>query len=203
MPWASAPSVKISCAESSREIFVAVVAVGIDAIPGGVEGAPLLLPRGPAGGRGDLVRQLMPSLLVITPVLGGSLRSMLGGAVGVVAWILSGTIFSRLGAGQSCSRSRLWAANTWACWLLAAAQEDMRALRPWGIRRWRRLWRWWYLRHVVMANVNHIVRYLLMTERQVWRASCRNFAGDRARRPRVPCRTLRWDKGCGQTAASL
>ncbi|KDP84023.1 membrane protein [Cupriavidus sp. SK-3] len=83
--------------------FYGGVAAGIDRMLGVIDGEPLPPPKETAGDRGDPVRQLMPILLVLTLVLGGVLRSMLGrfpgavvtgGAVGVVAWMLSGAIFA-------------------------------------------------------------------------------------------------------------
>jgi len=88
--------------------FYGGVSAGIDRMLGVIEGKPLPPPKETTGGRDDPVRQLMPILLVLTLVLGGVLRSMLGrlpgsvatgGAVGVVAWILSGTIFAGMVAG--------------------------------------------------------------------------------------------------------
>lgn len=88
--------------------FYGGVAAGVDRMLGVIEGEPLPPPKETAGDRGDPVRKLMPILLVLTLVLGGLLRSMLGrfpgavatgGAVGVVAWLLSGVIFAAIVAG--------------------------------------------------------------------------------------------------------
>ena len=88
--------------------FYGGVSAGIDRMLGVIEGEPLPPPEQKAGDTGDPVRQLMPILLVLTLVLGGLLRSMLGrfpgavatgGAVGVVAWMLSGAIFAGIVAG--------------------------------------------------------------------------------------------------------
>ncbi|AJG24633.1 TPM domain-containing protein [Cupriavidus basilensis] len=85
--------------------FYGGVAAGVDRMLGVIGGEPLPPPKETAGDRGDTVRQLMPILLVLTLVLGGVLRSMLGrfpgavatgGAVGVVAWMLSGAIFAAI-----------------------------------------------------------------------------------------------------------
>lgn len=91
-----------------RGDFYGGVSAGIDRMLGVIEGEPLPPPEERAGDTGDPVRQLMPILLVLTLVLGGLLRSMLGrfpgavatgGAVGVVAWMLSGAIFAGIVAG--------------------------------------------------------------------------------------------------------
>lgn len=91
-----------------RGDFYGGVSAGIDRMLGVIEGEPLPPTEERAGDTGDPVRQLMPILLVLTLVLGGLLRSMLGrfpgavatgGAVGVVAWMLSGAIFAGIVAG--------------------------------------------------------------------------------------------------------
>ncbi|MGO4660078.1 YgcG family protein [Ensifer sp. 2YAB10] len=88
--------------------FYGGVSAGVDRMLGVIGGEPLPPPKETAGDRGDPVRQLMPILLVLTLVLGGVLRSMLGrlpgavatgGAVGVVAWMFSGAIFAGIVAG--------------------------------------------------------------------------------------------------------
>lgn len=85
--------------------FYGGVTAGVDRMLGVIEGEPLPPPKETAGDARDPVRQLMPILLVLTLVLGGFLRSMLGrfpgavatgGAVGVVAWMLSGAIFAAI-----------------------------------------------------------------------------------------------------------
>jgi uncharacterized protein len=88
--------------------FYGGVSAGIDRMLGVIAGEALPPSKQTAGDRGEPVRQLMPILLVLTLVLGGLLRSMLGrfpgavatgGAVGVVAWMLSGAIFAGIVAG--------------------------------------------------------------------------------------------------------
>lgn len=80
--------------------FYGGVTVGVERIMSVINGEPLPAPRRERGER-DPVRQLMPVILVLTVVLGGLLRSVLGrgpgavaagGAVGVIGWLLSGAL---------------------------------------------------------------------------------------------------------------
>ncbi|MFM0197924.1 YgcG family protein [Paraburkholderia strydomiana] len=87
--------------------FYGGIAAGVDSIIRVVSGEPL---PAPARGRGGYsgVGQLLPILFVLTVVAGGVLRSIIGrlpgavvtgGAIGVLAWLLSGTILAAIFAG--------------------------------------------------------------------------------------------------------
>ncbi|GAB7547736.1 TPM domain-containing protein [Cupriavidus sp. 8B] len=81
---------------------------GIDRMLQVIGGESLPPPKATAGGERDPIRQYMPIVLMLTLLLGGVLRSALGrfpgaiaagGAIGVVAWLFSGTILVALVAG--------------------------------------------------------------------------------------------------------
>jgi uncharacterized protein len=87
--------------------FYGGIAAGVDSIMHVVNGEPL---PSPTGRRNEYhgVGQLLPVLFVLTVVAGGVLRAMLGrlpgaivtgSAIGVLAWLLSGTILAAIFAG--------------------------------------------------------------------------------------------------------
>ncbi|CAN7496233.1 YgcG family protein [Trinickia sp. LjRoot230] len=87
--------------------FYGGITAGVDSMMRVVSGEPLP----PPAGRRDAYRgvgQLLPVLFLLTVVAGGILRSILGrlpgamvtgGAIGVLAWLLSGTILAAMFAG--------------------------------------------------------------------------------------------------------
>uniref|UniRef100_UPI003F4932AA TPM domain-containing protein n=1 Tax=Cupriavidus yeoncheonensis TaxID=1462994 RepID=UPI003F4932AA len=89
--------------------FYGGVTAGVERIIGVINGEPLPRPRRTRGERGDdSVRQFLPVVLVLTLVVGGVLRSLLGrgpGAVatgcvvGMIGWVLSGAIAVGVMAG--------------------------------------------------------------------------------------------------------
>lgn len=87
--------------------FYGGIAAGVDSIIRVVSGEPLPAPAKSRGGYSG-VGQLLPILFVLTVVAGGVLRSIIGrlpgavvtgGAIGVLAWLLSGTILAAIFAG--------------------------------------------------------------------------------------------------------
>jgi uncharacterized protein len=87
--------------------FYGGITAGVDSIMHVVNGEPL---PSPTGRRNEYhgVGQLLPVLFVLTVVAGGVLRTMLGrlpgaivtgSAIGVLAWLLSGTILAAIFAG--------------------------------------------------------------------------------------------------------
>ena len=82
--------------------FYGGVTAGVERIITVINGEPLPPPRRTRGERGDgSVRQFLPVILVLTLVVGGVLRSLLGrgpgavatgGVVGIIGWVLSGAI---------------------------------------------------------------------------------------------------------------
>ncbi|MFM0572619.1 TPM domain-containing protein [Paraburkholderia caledonica] len=83
------------------------IAAGVDSIIRVASGEPLPEPAKSRGGYSG-VGQLLPILFVLTVVAGGVLRSLIGrfpgavvtgGAIGVLAWLLSGTILAAIFAG--------------------------------------------------------------------------------------------------------
>ena len=88
--------------------FYAGVMAGVDSIMNVINGEPLPPPDRLAGRESGKVGGYLPLLFVLTMVAGGVLRSVLGrlagsivtgGAVAVVAWLLSGTLFFAIVAG--------------------------------------------------------------------------------------------------------
>ncbi|TPQ30652.1 TPM domain-containing protein [Cupriavidus pinatubonensis] len=89
--------------------FYGGVTAGVERIIGVINGEPLPPPRRTRGERGDdSVRQFLPVILVLTLVVGGVLRSLLGrgpgavatgGVVGIIGWVLSGAIAVGVMAG--------------------------------------------------------------------------------------------------------
>ncbi|WP_416047458.1 TPM domain-containing protein [Cupriavidus basilensis] len=88
--------------------FYGGIVAGIDRMLQVINGEPLPPAKATAGGERDPIRQYMPIVLMLTLVLGGVLRSALGrfpgavaagAAIGVVAWLFSGTILVALVAG--------------------------------------------------------------------------------------------------------
>jgi uncharacterized protein len=88
--------------------FYAGIAAGVDSITRVIDGEPLPPPDKRASGGSPEVGRYLPILFVLTMVAGGVLRSVLGrlpgsvvtgGAVAVVAWLLSGTAFIAIVAG--------------------------------------------------------------------------------------------------------
>jgi uncharacterized protein len=87
--------------------FYGGIAAGVDSIIRVVSGEPLPAQAKNRGGYSG-VGQLLPILFVLTVVAGGVLRSIIGrfpgavvtgGAIGVLAWLLSGTILAAIFAG--------------------------------------------------------------------------------------------------------
>ncbi len=77
------------------------ISAGVDRMIRVIDGEPLPAPAKPAPQAGEGIGQSLPILLVLAVVLGAVLRAVLGrffgaitagGAVGVVAWILAGTL---------------------------------------------------------------------------------------------------------------
>jgi uncharacterized protein len=88
--------------------FYAGVMAGVDSIMNVINGEPLPPPDKLAGRESGKVGGYLPLFFVLTMVAGGVLRSVLGrlagsvvtgGAVAVVAWLLSGTLFIAIVAG--------------------------------------------------------------------------------------------------------
>jgi uncharacterized protein len=88
--------------------FYGGVSAGVERIMRVVNGEPLPPPKRISGEGNDSVRPFLPVLLVLTLVLGGVLRSILGrgpgavatgGVVGVIGWMLSGTLILGVLAG--------------------------------------------------------------------------------------------------------
>jgi uncharacterized protein len=88
--------------------FYAGVMAGVDSIMNVINGEPLPPPDKIADRESRKVGGYLPLLFVLTMVAGGVLRSVLGrlagsvvtgGAVAVVAWLLSGTLFIAIVAG--------------------------------------------------------------------------------------------------------
>ncbi|AOZ03019.1 hypothetical protein BKK81_28130 [Cupriavidus sp. USMAHM13] len=89
--------------------FYGGVTAGVERIIGVINGEPLPPTRRTRGERGDdSVRQFLPVILVLTLVVGGVLRSLLGrgpgavatgGVVGIIGWVLSGAIAVGVMAG--------------------------------------------------------------------------------------------------------
>ncbi|WP_434033003.1 TPM domain-containing protein [Cupriavidus sp. a3] len=89
--------------------FYGGVTAGVGRIINVINDEPLPPQRRTRGERGeDLVQQYLPVILVLTLILGGVLRSFLGrgpgavatgGVVGIIGWILSGTIAVGIMAG--------------------------------------------------------------------------------------------------------
>ncbi|CAJ0684042.1 TPM domain-containing protein [Ralstonia holmesii] len=88
--------------------FYGGVAAGVSSILAVIEGEPLPPPTERNGYSPNSIRSYMPVILLLTLVLGGVLRAMLGrfpgavatgGAVGLLAWALSGAMFVAVFAG--------------------------------------------------------------------------------------------------------
>lgn len=88
--------------------FYGGVRDGVQSMQAVIEGEALPPPARSAGNANASVRPYMPVILVLTLVLGGALRDFLGrfpgavaagGAVSLVAWLLSGAIFVAFTAG--------------------------------------------------------------------------------------------------------
>lgn len=88
--------------------FYGGVTAGVDGIMHVVDGEPPPPPEQHAGGASGQLARYLPILFVLTLVAGGVFRAVLGrlpgsvvtgGAVAVVAWLLSGTLFIALVAG--------------------------------------------------------------------------------------------------------
>jgi uncharacterized protein len=88
--------------------FYGGIAAGIDSIMNVINGEPLPPPDKNAGGTAGKFGGYLPILFVLTMVVGGVLRSLLGrlpgsvvsgGAVAGIAWLLSGTLFVAIVAG--------------------------------------------------------------------------------------------------------
>ncbi|WP_449412955.1 TPM domain-containing protein [Pandoraea soli] len=88
--------------------FYGGVTAGVERIMSVVNGEPLPPPKRASDEGSGSARSLLPVMLVLTLVLGGVLRSILGrgpgavatgGIVGVIGWILSGTIVLGVLAG--------------------------------------------------------------------------------------------------------
>ncbi|MFM0327859.1 TPM domain-containing protein [Caballeronia glebae] len=88
--------------------FYGGVTAGVTSMMSVISGEPLPPPDRPAGGDSGGVRGYLPILFVLTLVAGGLLRSVLGrlggavvtgGAIAVVAWLLSGTVLIAIVAG--------------------------------------------------------------------------------------------------------
>ncbi len=86
--------------------FYGGITAGVDSIMRVVNGEPLPSPAERRSARG--IGQLLPVLFLLTVVAGGVLRAMLGrlpgamvtgGAIGGLAWLLSGTILAAIFAG--------------------------------------------------------------------------------------------------------
>ncbi|HWD22341.1 MAG TPA: YgcG family protein [Burkholderiales bacterium] len=81
--------------------FFGGISAGVDRMIRVIDGEPLPAPARSAPQAGGGIGQLLPVLLILAVVVGGLLRAMLGrvpgalaagGAVGVIAWILAGTL---------------------------------------------------------------------------------------------------------------
>ncbi|CAE6802925.1 hypothetical protein R69927_04930 [Paraburkholderia domus] len=88
--------------------FYGGVTAGVDGIMHVVDGKPLPSPEQHAGGASGQLARYLPILFVLTMVAGGVFRVVLGrlpgsvvtgGAVAVVAWLLSGTLLIAVVAG--------------------------------------------------------------------------------------------------------
>lgn len=88
--------------------FYGGIVAGIDNIMSVVDGEPLPPPEQHAGDASGQLARYLPILFVLTLVAGGVFRAVLGrlpgsvvtgGAVAIVAWLLSGTLFIALVAG--------------------------------------------------------------------------------------------------------
>jgi uncharacterized protein len=88
--------------------FYGGIAAGVGGIMNVINGEPLPPPDTRAGSNSGKVGGYLPILFVLTMVAGGVLRSVLGrlggsvvtgGAIAVVAWLLSGTLFVAIVAG--------------------------------------------------------------------------------------------------------
>jgi uncharacterized protein len=84
------------------------ITAGVESIMNVINGEPLPPPDKRAGGYSGNVRGYLPILFLLTVVAGGVLRAVLGrlagavvtgGALAVVAWLLSGTLFIAIVAG--------------------------------------------------------------------------------------------------------
>jgi len=88
--------------------FYGGIAAGVDSIMNVTSGEPLPPPDKNAGGAAGKFGGYLPIIFVLTMVVGGVLRSLLGrlpgsvvtgGAVAGIAWLLSGTLFVAVVAG--------------------------------------------------------------------------------------------------------
>jgi len=91
-----------------RGDFYGGVSAGVSSIMNVISGEPLPAPDGQTGGNSGSIRGYLPVLFVLTLVAGGVLRALLGrmaasvvtgGAIAVVAWLLSGAVSIALFAG--------------------------------------------------------------------------------------------------------
>jgi uncharacterized protein len=88
--------------------FYGGITAGVDSIMNVINGEPLPPPGKNAGGNAGKIGGYLPILFVLTMIVGGVLRSLLGrlpgsvvtgGAVAGIAWLLSGTLFVAVVAG--------------------------------------------------------------------------------------------------------
>ncbi|SAL83835.1 lipoprotein [Caballeronia choica] len=91
-----------------QDDFYGGLTAGVSSMMNVINGEPLPAPDRRAGGASGTARDYLPVLFVLTLVAGGVLRSVLGrlvgsvvtgGAVAVVAWLLSGTVLIAIIAG--------------------------------------------------------------------------------------------------------
>jgi uncharacterized protein len=92
----------------SQGDFYGGIVAGVDSIMHVIDGEPLPAPDKRVNSGADEIGAYLPVLLVVTLVAGGVLRAVLGrlpgsvvtgGAIAVVAWLLSGAIFIAVVAG--------------------------------------------------------------------------------------------------------
>ncbi|HVI89401.1 MAG TPA: YgcG family protein [Dongiaceae bacterium] len=88
--------------------FYGGLTAGVDRMIQVINGEPLPAPTAKVAGKNDPTQQYMPIVLMLTLVFAGMLRSALGrtlgavaagGAIGLVTWLLSGTVLVALMAG--------------------------------------------------------------------------------------------------------
>ncbi len=171
--------------------FYGGVKDGVQSMQAVIEGEALPPPSRSTRDGGVSVRSYMPVILVLTLVFGGALRDFLGrfpgavaagGAVALVAWLLSGAIFVAFTAGVIALIYTLLGpgmvghGGSWSTGSRSGRggiRRWQRRFRRWQRRfRWRRRWfRWWWcLGKMVMENIKRILSHLLTTHWRVRRA---------------------------------